>query len=105
MLGRRCKCTNNKIFDPSYSVKTTLGQVNYTKNDDGTYTYTDKYDFNERKNKPSKTFIESVKEKGLDPYAQVRNIATYFGPGPGEGEMLILNFKQVDFSLLIFNLF
>ena len=73
-----------KFFDPSYSIKTTFGQIDYTKEDDGTYTYIDKYDFNEA-NKNSKTFIQGVKEKGLSPYGQLRNLATFLGPGPGEG--------------------
>jgi len=95
-----------KFFDPSYSVKTTFGQLDYSKKDDGTYVYTDKYNFNERKNKPSKTFIESAKEKGLDPYAQARNIATYFGPGPGEGgdvniKLQTGGFQPFDFQSIL----
>ena len=79
-----------RTFDPNYSMKTTLGSVGFKKNEDGTYTYTDQYDFNDAKEGGMQGFRDEVakREKDGDPltaYQKVRLFAKYMGSGPGEG--------------------
>lgn len=77
-------------FNPAYSMKTTLGAVRFKKNEDGTYTYTDQYDFNDAKEGGMQGFRDEVarREEEGDPltaYQKVRLFAKYMGSGPGEG--------------------
>jgi hypothetical protein len=77
-------------FNPAYSMKTTLGGVHFKKNEDGTYTYTDQYDFNDAKEGGMQGFRDEVarREEDGDPltaYQKVRLFAKYMGSGPGEG--------------------
>ena len=79
-----------RTFDPAYSMKTTLGGVHFKKNEDGTYTYTDQYDFNDAKEGGMQGYRDEVarREKDGDPltaYQKVRLFAKYMGSGPGEG--------------------
>ena len=56
-----------------------------------------KYDFNDAKDFDMSEFIESALEKGLDPYAQVRNIAKYFSSSPeDESSMMVINIGKVE---------
>ena len=79
-----------RTFDPAYSMKTTLGAVRFKKNEDGTYTYTDQYDFNDAKEGGMQGFRDEVarREEEGDPltaYQKVRLLAKFKGSGPGEG--------------------
>ena len=79
-----------RTFDPAYSMKTTLGAVRFKKNEDGTYTYTDQYDFNDAKEGGMQGFRDEVarREKEGDPltaYQKVRLFAKYMGSGADEG--------------------
>ncbi len=83
-----------KLFNPDYAVKSTFGQLSFRKNPDGTYTYTDQYNFNDAGTREAldETFLEGVKKKGLSLYGQVRNIGRHFGSPEGEGAIVNITF-------------
>jgi hypothetical protein len=93
---------SNKNFmslldNPSYSVKTTIGQANITINKDGEVIIKDRYNFN---NAPEKfkfiDFVKGIKNSGLSGYAQARNVGTYFGSKPGEGSIVEINLGKLN---------
>jgi len=87
-----------KYFDPSYSMKTMLGQTGFKKNKDGSYTITDQYDFNDAKGAGFKGFIaDASKAEGIEkfnPYRVLRSAARNFGSAPGKGMDVNINLKQ-----------
>jgi len=84
-----------KLFNSSYALKTTFGQMAFKKNKDGTYTYDDQYNFNNAtKEGGIKNWWEGAKKEGLDVYGQLRNIATNFGSKPGEGSKVKIKMKR-----------
>ncbi len=75
-----------RLLDPNYSAKTTFGQIGFKKNEDGTYTYTDKYNFNNAKEGGMEGFKKELEENpDLTTYQKLRKLAEYKGSGPGEG--------------------
>lgn len=75
-----------RLLDPNYSAKTTFGQIGFKKNEDGTYTYTDKYNFNNAKEGGMEAFNKELEENpDLTTYQKLRKLAEYKGSGPGEG--------------------
>lgn len=75
-----------RLLDPNYSAKTTFGQIGFKKNEDGTYTYTDKYNFNNAKEGGMEAFNKELEENpNLTAYQKLRKLAEYKGSGPGEG--------------------
>lgn len=75
-----------RLLDPSYSAKTTFGQIGFKKNEDGTYTYTDRYNFNNAKEGGMEAFKKELEENpDLTTYQKLRKLAEYKGSGPGEG--------------------
>lgn len=79
-----------KTFNPNYSMKTALGAANFKQNDDGTYTYTDQYDFNDAKEGGIEAYKREVAERELSgnpltAYQKLRLLAKYQGSAPGEG--------------------
>ena len=75
-----------KNFDPNYAVKTTFGQMGFKKNEDGTYEYNDKYNFNNAKEGGMEAFQKELEENpDLTSYQKLRLLAKYQGSGPGEG--------------------
>jgi len=83
-----------KALNPSYSLKTTFGQMGFKKNKDGTYTYTDQYNFNNATGEGVKGWWEGAKNKGLDLYGQVRNVATNFGSADKKGAEVKINMRK-----------
>jgi len=87
-----------KYFDPSYSMKTMLGQTGFKKNKDGSYTVNDQYDFNDARGAGFKGFIaDASKAEGIEkfnPYRVLRSAARNFGSAPGEGMDININLKQ-----------
>ena len=76
----------SRLLDPNYSAKTTFGQIGFKKNKDGTYTYTDKYNFNNAKEGGMDGFRKELEENpDLTAYQKLRKLAEYKGSGPGEG--------------------
>lgn len=75
-----------RLLDPNYSAKTTFGQIGFKKNEDGTYTYTDRYNFNNAKEGGMEAFKKELEENpDLTTYQKLRKLAQYKGSGPGEG--------------------
>jgi nucleoid-associated protein YgaU len=86
-----------KVADPSYSLKTTLGQAKISKDEKGNTIVTDKYNFNDSDGEFSVLgLIKGIKNAGLSPYAQIRNIAREFGSGKGEGAEVKINLGKID---------
>jgi uncharacterized protein YneF (UPF0154 family) len=83
----------SRLLDPNYSAKTTFGQIGFKKNEDGTYTYTDKYNFNNAKEGGMDGFRKELKENpDLTAYQKLRKLAEYKGSGPGEGADVNITF-------------
>ena len=86
-----------KVTDPSYSLKTTLGQAKISQDEKGNTIVTDRYNFNDSDGEFSVLgLIKGIKNAGLSPYAQIRNIAREFGSGKGEGAEVKINLGKID---------
>jgi nucleoid-associated protein YgaU len=86
-----------KVADPSYSLKTTLGQAKISQDEKGNTIVTDKYNFNDSDGEFSVLgLIKGIKNAGLSPYAQIRNIAREFGSGQGEGAEVRINLGKIN---------
>ena len=85
-----------KVFDPDYSLKTTLGQARIEEDENGNTIIRDKYNFNNAAGGfDAVKFAKGMKNAGFNAYAQLRNVATMFGSGPGEGSEVIINLGQL----------
>lgn len=85
-----------KIFDPKYSLKTTLGQARIEEDEDGNTIIKDRYNFNNAAGGlDAIEFAKGMKSAGFNAYAQLRNIATALGSGPGEGSEVIINLGRL----------
>jgi len=85
-----------KVFDPEYSMKTTVGQARIEKDDEGNTIIVDRYNFNDSDDKFSFTGLMSgIKRAGFNPYAQLRNIARELGSGEGEGSEVRINLGKL----------
>ena len=86
-----------KVFDPKYSLKTTLGQARIEEDEDGNTIVRDRYNFNNAAGGlDAIDFVKGMKNAGFNAYAQARNIATAFGSGPGEGSEVIINLGRLS---------
>ena len=83
-----------KLLNTDYALKTTFGQIGFTKNDDGTYTYTDQYNFNNANKEGWKGWKKGVKQQGWNLYGQLRNIATNFGSMGGTGSDVRIKLRK-----------
>lgn len=82
---------------PKYALKTTLGQASITTDDDGNTIIRDRYNFNDAKdNFRFDEFMKDVVNAGMSGYLQARNIARYFGSGPGEGSEVEINLGKLN---------
>jgi LysM repeat protein len=87
----------NKLSDPAYSMKTTLGQAKITKNKKGETVIVDQYNFNDSDGAFNLLqFLKGIKNAGFSPYAQARNIGRQLGSPEGEGSMVEINLGQLD---------
>tara|TARA_R100001463_G_scaffold28575_1_gene65455 strand:- start:2674 stop:3531 length:858 start_codon:yes stop_codon:yes gene_type:complete len=85
-----------KVFDPEYSMKTTVGQARIEKDNEGNTIIVDRYNFNDSDDKFSFTGLMSgIKRAGFSPYAQLRNIARELGSGEGEGSEVRINLGKL----------
>jgi LysM repeat protein len=85
-----------KVFDPEYSMKTTIGQARIEQDDEGNTIIVDRYNFNDSDDKFSFTGLMSgIKRAGFSPYAQLRNIARELGSGKGEGSEVRINLGKL----------
>jgi len=83
--------------NPSYSLKTTLGQSSVYKDADDNIIVEDAYDFNDAEGKFTfDSFIKDLKVLTSDPlYFLPRKAATYFGSKPGEGSKIKINLGKI----------
>ena len=72
-----------KLGDPSYSMKTFIGQGGITQNEQGETIVLDRYNFNDAVDGNLFGFIQGVAQAGVSPYLQARNVGRHFGSGPG----------------------
>jgi len=85
-----------KIFDPDYSLKTTLGQARIEEDENGNTLIIDRYNFNDAgQDKKFLDFIAGIKNAGSSVYPQIRNIGRHYGSGPGEGSEVVINLGQL----------
>lgn len=85
-----------KVFDPSYSMKTTIGQARIEEDEEGNTIVIDRYNFNDAEDKFSfMGLMTGIKKAGLRPYAQVRNIGKQLGSGQGEGSEVRINLGKI----------
>ena len=83
--------------DPRYAMKTLLGRADYFVNDKNEVIIRNKYDFNDAlEGFDLATFVREAKDKGLDPYAQLRNLAKHAASGPDDpSSMMEINLGMV----------
>jgi hypothetical protein len=86
-----------KVFDPKYSLKTTLGQARIEEDEDGNTIVRDRYNFNNAAGGlDAIDFVKGMKNAGFSAYAQARNVASAFGSGPGEGSEVVINLGRLS---------
>ena len=84
-----------KLGDPSYSMKTFIGQGGITQNEQGETIVLDRYNFNDAVDGNLFGFIQGVAQAGVSPYLQARNVGRHFGSGPGEGSPIAINLGKI----------
>jgi LysM repeat protein len=83
--------------NPSYSLKTTLGQTSVYKDANDNIIVEDAYDFNDAEGRFTfNSFINDLKAIKSDPlYFLPRKAAKYFGSKPGEGSKIKINLGKI----------
>ncbi len=84
-----------KIADPSYSMKTFIGQGGITQNEKGETIVLDRYNFNDAVDGSLVDFLQGAAKAGMSLYGQARNIGKYFGSAPGEGSPIAINLGKI----------
>jgi len=85
------------LDDPSYALKTTLGQAIITMNKEGEVIIKDRYNFSNATDKFNFIdFAKGIKNAGFSFYAQSRNVGTFLGSGPGEGSIVEINLGKLN---------
>jgi hypothetical protein len=85
-----------KLADPAYSMKTTLGQARITLDDKGNTVIKDKYNFNDSDGQFKLVrFLKGMKNAGLSPYKQMRNVAKELGSPEGSGAEVEINLGKI----------
>ena len=85
-----------KLADPAYSMKTTLGQARITVDDEGNTIIKDKYNFNDSDGQFKLVrFLKGMKNAGLSPYKQMRNVAKELGSPEGSGAEVEINLGKI----------
>ena len=84
-----------KLGDPSYSMKTFIGQGGITQNEQGETVVLDRYNFNDAVDGNLFGFVQGVAQAGISPYLQARNVGRHFGSGPGEGSPIAINLGKI----------
>ena len=91
----------DKLSNPYYSLKTTLGKSSIQVKDDNVYVI-DQYDFSDPDDAPDsdRKFIPDAYRAGTDIYRQMRNIGRHFGSDTGEGSPVRINLgNRKDFGI------
>ena len=88
-----------KMTDPDYQMRTTIGSGNIKINDEGDVILTDQFNFNDAKdvnslNDLKNALVDIFGEKGA--YRKLRAVGTYFGSPEGEGAPIELNLGKLD---------
>jgi len=84
--------------NPSYALKTTIGQANFYEDSDGNTIIEDQYNFNDADTKRDfNTFVNDMKTIIKNPldYAGLRKIGTYLGSGSGSGSKVKINLGKL----------
>ena len=85
-----------KVFDPTYSMKTTIGQASIEEDEEGNTIVVDRYNFNNSDDKFSfMGLMSGIKRAGFSPYAQLRNIGTQLGSSEGSGSEVRINLGKI----------
>ena len=88
-----------KMFDPDFQMRTSIGSANIKINDQGEIILTDQFNFNDAKdvNSLNDLYKAAVDIFGADgAYNKFRRIGTYFGSPEGEGAPIELNLGKLD---------
>ena len=86
-----------KLSDPAYSMKTTLGQAQITMDKEGNTIIRDRYNFNDSDGTFKLTrFLKGMKNAGLSPYKQMRNIGKELGSPEGSGAEVEINLGKIN---------
>jgi len=89
----------DKMKDPNFQMRTTIGSANIKINDEGDVILTDQFNFNDAKdvnslNDLKNALVDIFGEKGA--YRKLRAVGTYFGSPEGEGAPIELNLGKLD---------
>jgi hypothetical protein len=77
-------------------MKTTLGQARITLDDKGNTVIKDKYNFNDSDGQFKLVrFLKGMKNAGLSPYKQMRNVAKELGSPEGSGAEVEINLGKI----------
>jgi len=105
LSGKGDSEADKKSFsDPSYRVKTSLGQFSYHTNDKGETIVTDSYDFNDAKELQDQnpTIIDKISnlvkyasETDVNNYGMVRRFMSLFGSVQGKGADVTINLGKI----------
>lgn len=88
-----------KMFDPDFQMRTSIGSANIKINDQGEVILTDQFNFNDAKdvNSLNDLYKAAVDIFGTDgAYNKFRKLGTYFGSPSGEGAPIKLNLGKLD---------
>lgn len=84
-----------KIADPSYSMKTLIGQARIAKDEEGNTIVIDEYDFNDAVDGSLFDYLKDAYRAGTSFYKQARAVGKHFGSKPGEGSPVVINLGKV----------
>ena len=87
----------SRVADPSYSMKTTIGQAQIKEDEEGNTIVLDRYNFNDAKTEFDLVdFLKGVRSAGGSVYGQARNIGRWFGSSSEEGSPVAINLGKID---------
>jgi len=84
-----------KIADPSYSMKTLVGQARIAKDEKGNTLVIDEYDFNDAVDGSLFDYLKDAYRAGTSFYKQARAVGKHFGSKPGEGSPVVINLGKI----------
>ena len=85
----------SKVSDPSYSMKTLLGQADVAKDEEGNVIIMDQYNFNDAVKGTFMDYLKDAYSAGTSMYAQARAIGKHFGSKEGEGSPVVINLGRI----------
>ena len=87
--------TLSKLGDPSYSMKTFIGEGGITKNEKGETIILDRYNFNDAVDGSLLQYVKDAQTRGTSLYGQMRTLGRHYGSGPGEGSPIAINLGRI----------